>query len=295
MENTCKFIFCAKFPILPLEAGVTMATLKVLTSFNIEVEFEIPEFYRRLLALLIDIVIQFLYFVIASRIFTLIAQSTSFWTDDGAHNLAAWRLLLFVPIMIYHIVLESLMNGQSFGKRIMGLKVVSENGGRASVSQFMIRWLLRISDFWLVILILLLASGAFIYFDRETNFLLILIIVFVLADIIVTVSSAKGQRIGDLLAGTILIRTQNRRYISETVFQEVEDNYTPVHPEIMRLSDKDINAIKAILESARRRNDPAVADSAAYKIQSHLQISTNQDSLQFLETLLKDYNYLSVK
>ena len=272
-----------------------MATLKVLTSFNIEVEFEIPEFYRRLLALLIDMVIQFLYFVIASRIFTLIAKSTSFWTDDGAHNLAAWRLLLFVPIMVYHIVLESLMNGQSFGKRIMGLKVVSENGGRASIPQFMVRWLLRISDFWMVILILLLASGAFIYFDRETNFLLILIILFVLADIILTVSSAKGQRIGDMLAGTILIRTQNRRYISETVFQEVEDNYTPVHPEIMRLSDKDINAIKAILESARRRNDPAVADSAAYKIQSHLQISTDQDSLQFLETLLKDYNYLSVK
>ena len=272
-----------------------MATLKVLTSFNIEVEFEIPEFYRRLLALLIDLVIQFLYFVIAGRIFSLIVGSTRFWDDDALRNLAAWRLLLLVPIIAYHIVLESVMNGQSFGKRIMGLKVVNENGGRAGVPQFMIRWLLRVSDMWLVFLIVLLAQGEFMYYGKETTFLLVIVALFVIADIFLTVSSSRGQRIGDMLAGTILIRTQSRRYISETVFQEVEDNYTPVHPEIMRLSDKDINAIKAILESARRRNDPAVADSAAYKIQTHLQISTNQDSLQFLETLLKDYNYLSVK
>ena len=37
-----------------------MAAIKVPTSFNIDVEFEIPEFYRRLVALLIDIFIQYL-------------------------------------------------------------------------------------------------------------------------------------------------------------------------------------------------------------------------------------------
>lgn len=36
----------------------------------------------------------------------------------------------------------------------------------------------------------------------------------------------EGQRIGDLLAKTILISTNTRSNIEETVFQEVADNYT---------------------------------------------------------------------
>jgi hypothetical protein len=77
------------------------------------------------------------------------------------------------------------------------------------------------------------------------------------------------------------------------VFQEVENTYTPQFPQIMRLSDKDINAIKSILESARRRNDDAVADTAAEKIKRHLGIETQMPPAEFLEVLLKDYNYLS--
>lgn len=272
-----------------------MSTLKVPTSFNIDVEFEIPEFFRRMLALLIDMIIQFLYAIIAIKIFSLIATSSGGFSNDRMHDLSAWYLLLWLPIMLYHVLLEILMNGQSFGKRIMKLKVVNENGGRASISQFFIRWILRVSDFWIVIMILLMASGAFLFYDTESNFIFAAILIFLLTDIILSVTSSKGQRIGDLLAGTILIRTSSRSDINETVFQEVEDSYKPVFPEIMRLSDKDINAIKSILESARRRNDPTVADTAAEKIRSHLHIDRSMDSVLFLETLLKDYNYLSVK
>lgn len=272
-----------------------MSTLKVPTSFNIDVEFEIPEFYRRLLALLIDMIIQYLYLVIANAIYTTIMRSMDPTSNDAWHDLSAWSLLLFLPVMIYHVFLEITMNGQSFGKMLMKLRVVNENGGRASVSQFFIRWLLRISDTWIIILVILTASGAFLYYDKETTFLLIAVLLFLLSDIILSVTSSKAQRIGDLLAGTILIRTSSKSNINETVFQEVEDSYKPVFPEIMRLSDKDINAIKSILESAQRRNDPLVADSAADKIKSHLHIETKMDSMQFLETLLKDYNYLSVK
>lgn len=63
----------------------------------------------------------------------------------------------------------------------------------------------------------------------------------------------------------------------------------------MQLSDKDINAIKTILGTARRKNDWTIAESAAHKIRTHLQIETQQDPIDFLDTLLKDYNYLSVK
>ena len=41
--------------------------------------------------------------------------------------------------------------------------------------------------------------------------------------------------------------------MEETVFMEVADNYVPSFPEIMRLSDKDINAIKSILDYRREK------------------------------------------
>ena len=69
------------------------------------------------------------------------------------------------------------------------------------------------------------------------------------------VSSKKSQRIGDILARTIVIRTNRKASIEETVFQEVADSYTPVFPQIMQLSDRDINAIKSILETARKKGD----------------------------------------
>lgn len=271
-----------------------MATLKVPTSFNIDVEFEIPDFFRRLLALVTDVIIQFLYLILATHILGIIARNMSY-SEQSNHDMSAILLIFLVPIFIYHVLQEILMNGQSFGKRLMKLRVVNENGGRASVSQFMIRWLLRISDTWIVLLLIIILDDQYSSYNVESMFMILAGVAFLLTDIILVVSSAKGQRIGDILAKTILIRTHTSSSITETVFQEVEESYTPLFPEIMRLSDKDINAIKTILENARRRDDYTIADNAADKIKNHLGIQTQMDSISFLETLLKDYNYISVK
>jgi hypothetical protein len=86
-----------------------------------------------------------------------------------------------------------------------------------------------------------------------------------------------------------------RGSMEETIFMEVADNYVPVFPQIMRLSDKDINAIKSILDTARKRGDFNLAAMASEKIKSHLKITSPMPPFDFLDTLLKDYNYLSVK
>lgn len=272
-----------------------MSVIKVPTSFNIEVEFEIPEFYRRLVALLIDITIEFFYYKIAEQIFLSILNSSNIWSEDVQHNLGAVALILVVPIMVYHVVLEITMNGQSIGKKIMGMRVVHENGGRASISQFIIRWLLRVSDVWIVFLILVIAFDPYLFRDTENTIVILAAVAFVITDIVLVVSSKKGQRIGDVLAHTILVRTNSRTSIEETVFQEVADNYKPLFPQIMQLSDKDINAIKSILETARKKGDFHMAAIAAEKIKAHLKIESQMSPFDFLEVLLKDYNYLSVK
>ena len=272
-----------------------MALIKVPTSFNIEVEFEIPEFYRRLLSLLIDVTIEIIYAILAFRLLMEIARNYNWRSDDSMYDLSAIQMLLWVPIMIYHIVMEITMNGQSIGKKIMGMRVVNENGGKPSISQFVIRWLLRLSDLWILSLLFVILSGGAGMQGWETGSLILLALAFLITDIVLVASSLKGQRIGDILAKTILIRTSSKASIEDTVFQEVEESYTPSFPQIMRLSDRDINAIKSILESSRKKNDHIMATSAADKIKNHLQIQTDLDPQVFLEILLKDYNYLSVK
>jgi len=272
-----------------------MGVIKVPTSFNIDVEFEIPEFYRRLIALLIDVVIEFLYLRIAIKIFEEILKSRRGFDMDDLYDLQAIWLLLFLPILIYHIVLEITMNGQSVGKKIMAIRVVNENGGRASISQFFIRWLLRISDVWIASLLLFLATNPGFGRDLETTFMVLAALAFLVTDIVLVVTTKKNQRIGDILAHTILIRTNARTGIEETVFQEVSDSYTPSFPQIMQLSDRDINAIKSILETARKKDDFNMAQAAAEKIKAHLKIDTNMSPFDFLDTLLMDYNFLSTK
>ena len=269
-----------------------MSVIKIPTSFNIDVEFEIPEFYRRLISLLIDMVIQFCYMRIAFEIFKSIANSSGVMDGNTGYNLEAIAVILFLPLFIYHVVLEITMNGQSIGKKIMGLRVVNENGGKASISQFLIRWLLRVSDVWIVGIIFVIASAPD-FREMERTFLILGVLGFLITDIVLVVSSRKGQRVGDVLARTILIRTSRKASIEETVFREVSDAYTPVFPQIMQLSDRDINAIKNILETARKKGDYEMAATASDKIKNHLKIETSMQPFEFLDVLLKDYNYLS--
>ena len=270
-----------------------MAVIKVPTSFNIDVEFEVPEFYRRMFALAIDMLVQFLYIRVAGEVYGSIVKNMGSFDNDTSYNLASIALLLALPVFVYHAVMEITMNGQSVGKKIMGIRVVNENGGRPSIVQFLIRWLLRISDLWIVIVffyfIFWVNSGG----DTEGGFIITATVCFLATDIILVVASKKNQRIGDILAKTILIRTSQKADIEETVFQEVDTQYTPLYPQIMQLSDRDLNAVKSILETARRKNDYSIAQSAADKVKQHLKIESNQDPMEFLESVMKDYNYLS--
>src|SRR5215813_7047509 len=129
-----------------------MSVIRVPTSFNIDLEFEMAEFHRRLFAWMIDLVIQFIYLRIIWIIF-LDSIESEILTNDSWMTLYAARLLMLLPIFFYHPVCEILMNGQSLGKRIFRIRVVDEDGGRPSFSQFLIRWLIRAGD-WAIVFII---------------------------------------------------------------------------------------------------------------------------------------------
>jgi hypothetical protein len=148
---------------------------------------------------------------------------------------------------------------------------------------------------WIAILLVIILSDPDFGRNIELTFIILAALAFLITDIILVVSSKKGQRIGDILAKTILISVRNKGNIEETVFQEVADNYVPSFPQIMQLSDRDINAIKSILASARKKGDIGMAEAASAKIKTHLRIQSELTAFDFLDVLLKDYNYLSTK
>jgi uncharacterized RDD family membrane protein YckC len=267
-----------------------MSTIHIATNFNIDLEFPAAPFHRRLLAWLLDVLVIIFYIFVVFRFIESLVRSGVF-SDGSDEGMWATIMLLFVPVLTYHLISELSLNGQSVGKRLMGLRVVTENGGRPAISQYIIRWLIRTSDY-MVILILLYAptaAGGDLSFFWQVAAAFGLLI----TDIILVNTSKKHQRLGDMLAHTLLIRTTQRADIHDTIFTHVKDNYTPSFPQIMQLSDRDINALKSILEAAKRHHDYTLAERAAEKIKSHLHIQTSMSAFDFLEVLLKDYNYLS--
>ncbi|NTS41029.1 RDD family protein [Flavisolibacter sp. BT320] len=265
-----------------------MSIVRIATHFNIDIEFTAPPFYRRLAAWVIDIVIQIVYLIVALRLLNWLTLSMP--GNDSNMKVWALSLLLFLPLALYHVILEITMQGQSIGKKLLGIKVVSENGGRPSIGQFIIRWLMRTMDISVIMMIMMIPYaqmfGPQVYWGMAISMGL-------LVTDLVLVNTRKQQRLGDILARTVLIDTKQNEKISDTVFLEVENSYVPLFPQIMQLSDRDMNSLKGILDASRRHRDSTMAMMAAEKIKAHLKIETDLEPETFLEVLLKDYNYLS--
>ncbi len=268
-----------------------MAVVRVSTSFNLDIDFETPAFHRRLFAWVIDLFILVFYIFMGSRALQKI-QSNISSTDDNAYNMWAVGLVMILPALLYHPLSEIFMNGQSIGKRILGIRVVNENGGKPGVSQYIIRWLIRTSDY-MVLLIIIYAPYVAVY---GMQFFWAMGGAFVLlATDVVLVNSKKQQRLGDLLAHTILINTKQKTSIDDTIFLNVAESYIPSFPQVMQLSDRDINALKSILDAAKKNHDFDMANAACEKIKRHLKIETTLSPFDFLEALMKDYNYLAAQ
>ena len=244
-----------------------MEKIKVATSFNIELEFEAAASYKRFLAWLTDLAIMYGYLMVVSKIISALNIGNSI-TD--LYNMSAIWLIIFVPILLYHLLCELFLNGQSMGKKLFRIKVISENGNRPELHQLLLRWLLRFVD---------------------------MSITFGLGALISSLVTPKNQRLGDLAAGTLVINANAKASISESVFTEVNEGYVPLYPAIMKLNDRDINMIKNILDTSRRSRNYDLANKTAERIKTVTGITEvfEYDAMDFMETLLKDYNYLAVE
>jgi len=252
-----------------------MPIVKLDTGFNIEVEFAITPFHKRLFAWMIDLAIIIGYYYLMNRIVNALG-----WDENQQ-----WAfVLLSLPPLFYHLICEIALNGQSMGKKALAIKVITIDGGQPSLSQYIIRWAFRMADFPIWIL-------GFIRYGELEWWLSI----FLFSGLVCVLATPFTQRIGDLVAGTIVIDTKTHTSWEDTVFTELESNYQPRFPQVMQLTDKDINTLKSIIGTVRKKSDYDLSMRIGERIKTKLNISSDQDSLEFLETLLKDYNYYSTQ
>ncbi len=207
---------------------------------------------------------------------------------DNASEFGLTELFLITPFICYHFLCELFLNGQSPGKMLFKIKVVGMDGQTATVSQYLLRWLLRFIDFGCIWGLIFLMTGS--------TFLGMLLIVGSICGFIIFVSTPYNQRIGDLVAGTTVVMKKLPYALSDTIFQELDmKGYKVSFPTVMRLSDKDINIVDNIVKQHAKSTIDAYVSTVANKIKSALQIETSMPDDMFLETLLRDYNYLSRK
>ena len=254
-----------------------MLTVKLDTGFNIEVDFSVSPVYRRLFAYCIDAIVLYLYWRFSGSLQESI-------TGKNYNELDWHNVIRALPVLVYYPMLEILTNGQTVGKKIMGIRVITLEGGQASISQYLLRWMFRTADFpvWIFFAIF---NGALPWYSSVLAF----------SGIACAIISDKSQRIGDIVAGTIVIFTRSKASWQDTVFTEIEADYKPRYPQVMQMSDKDLNSLKMIIGSVKKSNNYDLAFRIAERIKSKLNMEADQDALDFLETMLKDYNYYSTR
>ncbi len=257
-----------------------MSRISIPTPFNISIEFEPAEFHRRLLAALIDVALMLAYWI---SMYNLLDRGLGILeTYEGLST-----LLLLLPLLLYSWLTEMLSGGQTLGKALLHIRVISLEGGEPALSQTLLRWFARFYE-W--------GSLLFLFFwHSPVNGMMIALFGGLLA-VVVMVLNPRQQRLGDLLAGTVVVNTRTRLTVRDTIFKKVEtDRYVVHFPEVMRLSDRDINTVHQVLSRARRTGNDELCNRVAWKLQEVLHLQPQRDNISFLEKILEDYNYLSTR
>ena len=238
-----------------------MSNLAIHTAQNVNLNYKIVNVGERILAFFIDLFLFFLYFYVIEIITDLLGAAFSDrWTVFGLQQ------FLLLPVMFYSLYMHILFNGQTVGKMILKTRVVKMDGSPVHWSNYLTLWMLRIVDLWMFL-------GSI--------------------GLLTTIFSEKRQRLGDMAAGTVVISTKNKLKISHTILEEISDSYEPTFLNVTKLTDKDVRLIKETFHIALSSSDFKTLNLLRKKVESVLQVESQLYDRQFIDTILKDYNYFT--
>ncbi|MFO7745219.1 MAG: RDD family protein [Psychroflexus sp.] len=234
-----------------------MSHFQIETAQNVKIKQSVATVWDRILAYIIDFIVIMGYILATTAIMSGLLNVSPFES-------AATSLVLGLPPFLYHLLMETFMNGQSIGKASMRLRVVNIDGSTPQFSSYLIRWLIRIVE-------ISMTSGA--------------------VAIVVILMNGKGQRLGDLAAKTTVISERRKTGFRKMPLFEIDDTYSPQYPQVATLKDEDLRRIKSIFEKAKK--DQTILDKLSSKVAKQLDVEITQSPQSFIKTVLKDYQYYS--
>ena len=219
----------------------TEETLIIETPERVPLAFSLASIGNRFLAAIIDHLIQYTLMILVVVIgtvmmgYSLLDSEDSFFTEAPKWAAAILLILLFAIYFGYFVVFEWRWNGQTPGKRMMKLRVIRDDGRPVTIWESVARNLLRIID---------TMPGPMYSVGLITIFL-----------------SGKDQRIGDIFAGTVVIRERADEAptfaeafsnpISDPAFRRVRP-VAQYNINVRQLSDSEVEVAENLL---RRRWD----------------------------------------
>lgn len=180
-------------------------------------------------------------------------------------------IVILAPVFIFYaLAFELLNNGRSPGKMIMGLKVMRVDGRSVTPYDYLMRWMFRWIDIYM-------SFGS-------------------LASITVG-ATPRGQRVGDMLADTSVIRVRSMRVsIDRLMSLSNLSDYKPQFPQVVDLEEKQIVLIKESLDRYKKYRNAGHSDlleELANRVAVALNVEKTDHPNQFLRTVIKDYVYLT--
>ncbi len=240
-----------------------MSTSDIVTGQFIHISQSVAGVGSRLVARLIDFAILFVYgFGLTYLVF-----------DNFSYSMAGIiaMLIVYLPVTFYSFLCETFNHGQSIGKHIMHLRVVSADGSQPTVGALFLRWLLQIVDIW-----------------------------FYGLGIIFIAFSKHHQRLGDMAAGTLVINTEGYKKVDIPLsyFDYARQDYRPHYPGASTLSEKQADVIARALEGAilNPKTQAPRLDLLAGKVSNVIGAEQREaSSAAFLTTVLHDYEHYAAE
>ena len=202
-------------------------------------------------------------FIYSVCVFWLLAK-----LDLDFGEMWAVYLLISLPAFLYYVLLETFWDGKTIGKFLLKMRVVKIDGSKPSFANYFVRWILRIVD-------VVITFGG-------------------LATLTILIKG-NGQRVGDIAAGTTVISERERLKITHTMLVDIPVEYKPVYSQVTVLSDEDIRSVKNIYDTAVAKGHHNVILNLSTRLQKIMQVEAKENPINFVSTVIKDYNYYAQK
>ncbi len=235
-----------------------MDNFQIETAQNISITQNVAGIGERILAYLIDGLVMLSYILFVSYLLGLM--------ELPAGSQWVYILIIGLPVFLYFLIWETTWNGQSPGKAALNLRVVKLDGTKPAFSSYLIRWLLRIID-------ITMSSGS--------------------VAVVTILLNGKGQRLGDLAAGTTVITEKHRVGIEQTLMVDLPEDYQPKYPQVTVLSDRDVQEIKKLFRESVRNSQYRVIQSLSNRLSELLDVTPEENPQEFIKKVIKDYNYFT--